>query len=101
MLDFDITDIKDNIKKALTSTKMDYLNISAILNTITTINDFINIDNNFSNYTRSDAFELLDLINLLRIEPYASKQNEKILQDCIESHKYYVNFNNSNGRIFK
>ena len=60
-----------------------------------------NIDNNFSNYTRSDAFELLDLINLLRIEPYASKQNEKILQDCIESHKYYVNFNNSNGRIFK
>jgi hypothetical protein len=60
-----------------------------------------NIDNNFSKYTRSDAFELLDLINLLRIEPYVSKQNEKILQDCIESHKYYVNLNNSNGRIFK
>ena len=60
-----------------------------------------NIDNNFSKYTHSDAFELLDLINLLRIEPYASGQNEKILQDCIENHKYYVNLNNSNGRIFK
>jgi thiamine kinase-like enzyme len=58
-----------------------------------------NIDKNFSKYTHSHAFELIDLINLLRIEPYVSQQNEKILRDCIESHQYYVNFNNSNGRI--
>jgi hypothetical protein len=56
---------------------------------------------NFSKYTHSHAFELIDLINLLRIEPYVSKQNEKILRDCIESHQYYVNFNNSNGRIIQ
>lgn len=60
-----------------------------------------NINDYFKDITSLDVFELLDLINLLRIEPYVNQKNKEILSRLIESHKYHVNFNNSNGRIFK
>jgi hypothetical protein len=57
-----------------------------------------NISNRYCDIINSQAFDLIDFINLLRIEPYANEQNRLLLKSCVESHKYYVNFNRSNGR---
>jgi serine/threonine protein kinase len=57
-----------------------------------------NISDRYYDIINSQAFDLIDFINLLRIEPYANEKNRLLLRNCIESHKYYVNFNCSNGR---
>ena len=57
-----------------------------------------NICEKYQEIITSEAFELFDFINLLRIEPYVKDENLQTLISCIENHKYYVNFNNSNGR---
>jgi thiamine kinase-like enzyme len=57
-----------------------------------------NIYQEFGSIINTNIFDLIDLINLLRIEPYVNKDQKKILIECIESHKFYVNFNNSDGR---
>ena len=57
-----------------------------------------NICEKYHEIISSEALELFDFINLLRIEPYVSDDNLQTLMSCIENHKYYVNFNNSNGR---
>ncbi len=57
-----------------------------------------NISDRYHDIINSQAFDLIDFINLIRIEPYANEKNRLLLRNCIESHKYYVNFNCSNGR---
>jgi hypothetical protein len=57
-----------------------------------------NISDRYHDIINSQAFDLIDFINLIRIEPYANEKNRLLLRNCIESHKYYVNFNRSNGR---
>jgi thiamine kinase-like enzyme len=57
-----------------------------------------NILERYYDIINSEAFDLFDFINLIRIEPYANETNRLFLRSCIESHKYYVNFNCSNGR---
>jgi hypothetical protein len=57
-----------------------------------------NISDRYHDIINSQAFDLIDFINLIRIEPYANEKNRLFLRNCIESHKYYVNFNRSNGR---
>jgi thiamine kinase-like enzyme len=56
-----------------------------------------NILERYYDIINSEAFDLFDFINLIRIEPYANETNRLFLRSCIESHKYYVNFNCSNG----
>jgi hypothetical protein len=57
-----------------------------------------NISYRYCDIINSQAFDLIDFINLIRIEPYANEKNRILLRNCIETHKYYVNFNCSNGR---
>jgi hypothetical protein len=57
-----------------------------------------NISDRYHDIINSQAFDLIDFLNLIRIEPYANDKNRLLLRNCIESHKYYVNFNRSNGR---
>jgi len=57
-----------------------------------------NICERYSNIISSEAFDLFDFLNLIRIEPYANKSNRDFLRNCIKKHKYYVNFNSTNGR---
>lgn len=57
-----------------------------------------NISNRYYDIIYSQAFDLIDFMNLIRIEPYVNEKNRLFLRHCIESHKYYVNFNCSNGR---
>jgi hypothetical protein len=57
-----------------------------------------NISDRYHDIINSQAFDLIDFINLIRIEPYANEKNRILLRNCIETHKYYVNFNCSNGR---
>jgi len=57
-----------------------------------------NISERYSHFINTEAFDLLDFLNLLRIEPYVDDSNRMYLSECIQKHKYYVNFNNTNGR---
>lgn len=43
----------------------------------------------------TELFDVLDLINLLRIEPYINQNNHNILQKAIEKTKIYDKFNRS------
>jgi thiamine kinase-like enzyme len=57
-----------------------------------------NICERYSEIISSETFDLFDFLNLIRIEPYANETHREILRHCIRKHKYYVNFNSTNGR---
>ena len=50
-------------------------------------------------YFMNDSFDVLDAVNILRIEPYLTNSHQRsILDKVITSTKLYENFNSSNGR---
>lgn len=54
---------------------------------------------NYDQYLSSDIFQVLDLINFLRIEPYLTNQYQKIILDNTIKETYlYEKFVNSYGR---
>jgi len=53
----------------------------------------------YYDYIESDSFQVLDTINSLRIEPYLTNQQQKvILDDIIKNSNLYAKFDCSNGR---
>jgi len=55
--------------------------------------------NRYQEYIDTDLFDLLDVLNLLRIQPYLTDQTHKvILKNLLESTTLYEKFNHSNGR---
>lgn len=56
------------------------------------------LEKDYSKFLNSDAFNLIDFINLLRIEPYIEDNKKIYLNQCLEKHQFYVNFNLTNGR---
>lgn len=56
------------------------------------------IEIKYSNYIQTSQFEILDAVNLLRIEPYlTSTKQRSILDIIIKSSNLYENFNSSYG----
>jgi len=48
---------------------------------------------------QTDEFEILDVMNTLRLEPYLTNDNQRfILNKMVTSTKLYEKFNSSNGR---
>lgn len=57
------------------------------------------INNKYSKFIETTEFEILDVINILRLEPYLTNDRQKnILKDILMSTKLYEKFNNANGR---
>lgn len=53
----------------------------------------------YDKFIQTDEFEILDVMNILRIEPYLTNDNQRfILNKMVTSTKFYEKFNNSNGR---
>jgi hypothetical protein len=53
----------------------------------------------YEEYIDTDLFDLLDVLNLLRIQPYLTDERHKvILKNLLESTTLYEKFNYSNGR---
>lgn len=53
----------------------------------------------YKEYIDTDLFDLLDVLNLLRIQPYLTDERHKvILKNLLESTTLYEKFNYSNGR---
>ena len=57
-----------------------------------------NICERYSKIISTESFDLFDFLNLIRIEPYANEKHRGFLRHCIRKHKYYVNFNSTDGR---
>ena len=52
----------------------------------------------YSEFVNSDAFDVLDAMNILRIEPYLTSSHQRIiLETILKSTKLYANFSNSYG----
>ena len=57
------------------------------------------INQRYKKYIRTQGFEILDIINTLRIEPYLTNTNQTIILDkIVKSTELYEKFNYSNGR---
>jgi thiamine kinase-like enzyme len=57
-----------------------------------------NIEERYKKYINTLAFDVLDVVNLLRIQPYLKNQEDKtILSYLIQNTKLYENFNCSYG----
>jgi thiamine kinase-like enzyme len=53
----------------------------------------------YERYINTKGFEILDVMNILRIEPYLTNNNQRIILDTIvKSTKLYEKFDYSNGR---
>lgn len=53
----------------------------------------------YEKFIQTDEFEILDVLNTLRLEPYLTNKNQRfIINEMIVSTKMYEKFNNSNGR---
>jgi tRNA A-37 threonylcarbamoyl transferase component Bud32 len=53
----------------------------------------------YEKFIQTDEFEILDVINTLRLEPYLTNDNQRfILNKMVTSTKLYEKFNSSNGR---
>jgi thiamine kinase-like enzyme len=59
------------------------------------------LEENYGDIINTDLFNILDLINLLRIEPYTKTEVQKnLLHTLLQQTKLYEKFNNSNdGQI--
>jgi tRNA A-37 threonylcarbamoyl transferase component Bud32 len=52
----------------------------------------------YSEFVRSDAFDILDAMNILRIEPYLTSSHQRtILDTIVKSTELYANFSGSYG----
>ena len=59
--------------------------------------DYIELE--YNQYVNTDIFQVLDVINFIRIEPYLTNQKQKIILDnIIKNTKLYEKFANSHGR---
>ena len=59
------------------------------------------LENRYSSFMY-DAFDILDVMNILRIEPYLTSQHQRVILDMIiKSTKIYANFISSNGGTFE
>jgi hypothetical protein len=57
------------------------------------------INQRYKKYIDTKGFEILDVMNSLRIEPYLTNENQRdILDTIIKSTQLYEKFNHSNGR---
>ncbi len=57
------------------------------------------LNQRYKKYIDTKGFEILDVMNSLRIEPYLTNDNQRVILDTIiKSTKLYEKFNNSNGR---
>lgn len=57
------------------------------------------LESRYENYIQKISFDVLDAINILRIEPYLTNSNQRIILDeIITSTKLYEEFNHSYGR---
>lgn len=57
------------------------------------------LSHRYEDHIQSDEFEILDVLNTLRIEPYLTNDSQRfILNKMVTSTKLYEKFNNSNGR---
>ena len=53
----------------------------------------------YEKYINTKEFEILDAMNIIRIEPYLTNDNQRIILDTIvKSTKLYEKFDYSNGR---
>ena len=58
------------------------------------------LENRYSSFMY-DSFDILDVMNSLRIEPYLTSQHQRVILDkIIKSTKIYENFISSNGGTF-
>ena len=49
-----------------------------------------------------ESFDVLDVMNSLRIEPYLTSDSQRVILDkMVKSTKIYANFISSNGGTFK
>jgi hypothetical protein len=59
--------------------------------------DYIELE--YDQYVNTDIFQVLDVINFVRIDPYLTNQKQKIILDnIIKNTKLYEKFANSHGR---
>jgi hypothetical protein len=57
------------------------------------------LENRYGCFIHNSSFDVLDTINILRIEPYLTNLHQRfILNDILSSTKLYENFNSSYGR---
>jgi hypothetical protein len=57
------------------------------------------LNQRYNKYIDTKGFEILDVMNTLRIEPYLTNDNQRdILDTIIKSTQLYEKFNYSNGR---
>jgi hypothetical protein len=57
------------------------------------------INQRYKKYIETSGFEILDIMNTLRIEPYLTNNNQRIILDkIVKSTELYEKFNCSNGR---
>lgn len=57
------------------------------------------LNQRYKKYIGTKGFEILDVMNSLRIEPYLTNENQRgILDTIIKSTQLYEKFNHSNGR---
>ena len=53
----------------------------------------------YERYINTSGFEILDVVNTLRIEPYLTNTRQRIILDTIvKSTQLYEKFNHSDGR---
>jgi hypothetical protein len=58
-----------------------------------------NLSQKYKKYIDTKGFEILDIMNTLRIEPYLTNDGQRIILDTIvKSTKLYEKFDYSNGR---
>ena len=58
-----------------------------------------NLNIRYQKYINTKGFEILDVMNILRIEPYLTNDAQRsILDTIVKSTKLYEKFNHSNGR---
>ena len=58
---------------------------------------WLNIENNFNKYLETEEFLIIEVINLLRIFPYAKDDMNIFIEKKIKSCKLYEEFNYTNG----
>ena len=59
------------------------------------------LENRYSSFMY-EPFDILDVMNILRIEPYLTSEDQRVILDrIIKSTKIYANFISSNGGTFK
>jgi hypothetical protein len=61
-------------------------------------NIWLKIENKFLKYLETDEFLIMEIINLLRILPYANYDMKIFIDKKIKKSKLYEEFNNTNGR---